>query len=47
MKNYLRGLSLAERLGNNDTEHNNTGARKVNRMIPSGEMKTLRLHFFM
>ena len=40
---YCRGSFLAERLGNNDTEHENKGAGKVHRMIPSGEMKTLRL----
>jgi len=39
MKNYLRGSSLAERLGN-DTEHDNKGAEKVNRISPSGELKT-------
>jgi len=37
---------LAERLENNDTEHENKGAGKVKRMIPSGEMKTLRLQLF-
>jgi len=39
MKNYLRGSSMAGCLGN-DTEHDNKGARKVNRMSPSGELKT-------
>jgi len=47
MKNYCRGSFLAERMGNNDAGHENKGARKVIRMIPSGEMKTLRMHFFM
>ena len=39
MKNYLRGSSMAECVGN-DTEHDNKGAGKVNIMIPIGELKT-------
>ena len=39
MKNYLRGSSMAGCLGS-DTEHDNRGAGKVNRMSPSGELKT-------
>jgi hypothetical protein len=31
---------LAECLGHNDTEHDNKGAGKVNRMSPGGELKT-------
>jgi hypothetical protein len=38
-KKLFLGSSMAECLGNN-MEHDNKGAGKVNRVSPSGEMKT-------